>query len=214
MCCMEDYGFFLVLRSFLLFQVQAFHNLLNENNVSLDEQEQGLHNVKESMEKLQQAYRDAKSEHEYRRRCGTTGRDSVFDPGKEVEGELYKLSMAIDDVEHTVQENLKKKFTRIPFQHPVRGDHNILTKPVATSDGTNFWEQADCEALSPRRPPSVGSIVGVSGDIDKTLHQLHKDYNALMDRYRKLKQLKKTPETDQEINNLLRVSGTAPPYCL
>ena len=197
-----------------ILQVSAFQILLGENAVSLEDQEKALHNIKGSMEHLQLSYRDAKSEHEYIRRqgvCGETGRESVFDPNKEVEGELYRLGMRIDDVEESVQENVKRRaIGRVPFQNPMKADHNIVAKPGLGRDVASELESLDPEALSPRRPPSVGSIVGASGDIDETLHKLNKDYNGLMDRYRRLKQLKKTPERDQEINGLLKVNIVKP----
>ena len=59
------------------------------------------------------------------------------------------------------------------------------------------------------RPPSVGSFAGGPEDIDEQLHRLNKDYNQLMDRYRRLKQLKKTPERDLEMDGLLKVRGRA-----
>jgi len=37
--------------------------------------------------------------------------------------------------------------------------------------------------------------------------KMHEDYNALMDRYRRLKQMAKSPQRDQEIDNLVRVGG-------
>ena len=42
-------------------------------------------------------------------------------------------------------------------------------------------------------------------ELEKNLKRLHDNYNALMDRYRRLKQMAQTPERDQEIDNLVRV---------
>ena len=55
----------------------------------------------------------------------------------------------------------------------------------------------------------MGSFAGGPEDIDEQLHRLNKDYNQLMDRYRRLKQLKKTPERDLEMDGLLKVRGRA-----
>lgn len=36
----------------------------------------------------------------------------AFDDDREIEGELYKLNMSLDHLEHAVQENLKQKMVR------------------------------------------------------------------------------------------------------
>ena len=54
----------------------------------------------------------------------------------------------------------------------------------------------------------MGSFAGGPDDMDEQIHRLNKDYNHLMDRYRRLKQLKKTPERDNEVDSLLKVSTT------
>ena len=51
------------------------------------------------------------------------------------------------------------------------------------------------------------SCLKLSGgtNIDESLHQLSKEYNRLMDRYRRLKQMPHTQHTDAEISDLLTV---------
>ena len=41
--------------------------------------------------------------------------------------------------------------------------------------------------------------------IDEKVHQLDKEYSGLMDQYRRLKQMRKTPERDEEIEQCLKV---------
>ena len=100
-------------------QVASFQILLDEEHLSLDDQEKALRNIREGMERLQQDYRDAKEESEFMRRQGLlTGEapEGEFDENKDVEGELYKLNMKLDDLEHRVQGNLKKKSSRVPYK--------------------------------------------------------------------------------------------------
>lgn len=116
---------------FLYFpQILAFQILLDENHLSLEDQDKALQNIKDGMEKLQQDYRDAKEENEFMRRQGLSsgeGLDMEFDENKDVEGELYKLNMKLDDLEHRVQGNLKQKSTRVPYKvSPLSGSVSFI----------------------------------------------------------------------------------------
>ena len=53
--------------------------------------------------------------------------EQFFDDNKAVEGDLYKLGMKLDEIEHTVQNNVKvKSQPRKPFQGtPMKADHSI-----------------------------------------------------------------------------------------
>ena len=54
--------------------------------------------------------------------------EQLFDDNKLVEGDLYKLGMKLDDLEHTVQNNVRvKSQPRKPFQGtpPMKADHSI-----------------------------------------------------------------------------------------
>ena len=62
--------------------------------------------------------------------------------------------------------------------------------------------------LSANRPPSTGSYAGGLTGIDKKAHQLDKEYSELMDQYRRLKQMRKTPERDAQVNHCLKVGLT------
>ena len=62
--------------------------------------------------------------------------------------------------------------------------------------------------LSPNRPSSTGSYAGGPTGIDKKVHQLDKEYSELMDQYRRLKQMRKTPERDAEVDLCLKVRLT------
>ena len=48
----------------------------------------------------------------------------------------------------------------------------------------------------PGKPPSA---------LDEKIRQVDHNYNGLMDRYHHLKELRRTPERDQEVNRLIKV---------
>ena len=96
-------------------QTSAFQILLDENQLTVDDQSKALDNIKSNYESLQRDYRTAKDEHDFKRRQSSghdTGSDVAFDDDREIEGELYKLNMSLDHLEHAVQENLKHKMVR------------------------------------------------------------------------------------------------------
>ena len=95
-------------------QTTAFQILLDENQLTTEDQSKALENIKRNYESLQRDYRSAKEDHDFKRRqsSGDTGSDVAFDDNQEIEGELYKLNMSLDHLEHAVQENLKQKMVR------------------------------------------------------------------------------------------------------
>ena len=175
--------------------------------MSAEDQEGVLTQVKSEYEKLQSAFHNAREEHAFLRRQGRDGGESEFDEGKIIEGEVYKLNMKLDELEQHVGENTKVKNIRQPFSGPMKASHSMNLAGMAMSNAAaeNEKKKDPAAPLAPNRPPSVGSIAGGPGDIDTKLHQLSKEYNSLMDRYRQLKQLKRTPDRDNEIEGLLGV---------
>ena len=86
-----------------------------------------LANIKSGYEKIQADYRDACEKHSrQRRRSSIPGIDegsmgavpSGFDSSQELQGELYKLNMQLDDMEQRVGDNLTtmQSSARVPFQ--------------------------------------------------------------------------------------------------
>ena len=94
--------------------MNAFKILLEENHLNLDDQQKAMDNIKGNYDNLQKDYHVAKEEHEYMRRQGALNEATTevmtagFDEENEVAGELYKLNMKMDELDHTVQENSKK----------------------------------------------------------------------------------------------------------
>ena len=86
---------------------------------------------------LQVEYREAKENHEFLRRQGKLDPEAeqFFDDDKAVEGDLYKVGMKLDDLEHTVQNNVKVKTQpRKPFQGtPMKADHSL---GISTATGS------------------------------------------------------------------------------
>lgn len=83
---------------------------------------------------------------------------------------------------------------------PMKADHTISV-PAAPGVVGAVGRQ-----LSRNRPPSVGSVTGGPGDLDENLYRLDREYTGLMDKYRKLKQMRATEERDEEVTSLLGVS--------
>ena len=67
------------------------------------------------------------------------------------------------------------------------------TNPLGTANEVVLWDHMTIIFLL---------LLGTA-DVDDRLHQLSKNYNSLMDRYRQLKGVKATPVRNQEIDSLL-----------
>ena len=85
----------------------------------------------------------------------------------------------------------------------MKADHSIDTRvrPHTARDrpqSTSMFSDLD-EAMPndvPGKPPSA---------LDEKIRQVDQNYNGLMDRYHHLKELRRTPERDQELNRLIKV---------
>ncbi|KAJ8321281.1 hypothetical protein KUTeg_001139 [Tegillarca granosa] len=127
--------------------------------------------------------------------------DVNFDQEKELEGELFRLGMKFDEIHEKVDENMKEKSSqRQPFQ----------ANQASTSTGNNVENgDLDGRAIDQMKRKMKGTKAGddllqprEDDKLNQGLARLHDEYNALMDRYRRLKQMAQTPERDQEIDNL------------
>ena len=169
--------------------------------MTIEDQQRALQNIKNGYEKLQQSYRDAKDEHDFEVRQGMLrgegGTTGGFDDAKELEGELYKLGMVLDDLDHTVEGNSRRRPSkRVPFQGtPVKADHSINVQAMQTSGRGKSADDGE------------GVSLGGVGGIDGRLQELEESYESLMERYERLKRMSKTPSRDAELSRLLKVSG-------
>ena len=171
-------------------QTDAFKILLSEDHLTIEDQQRALQNIKNGYERLRQNYRDSKDEHDFEVRQGILRREGEgFDERKELEGELYKLGMVLDDLDHTVEGNSRMRPSmRVPFQGtPVKADHSINVHAMRTGGNQAIGD---------------GGGAGVDGQ----LHEVEKGYGGLMERYEELKRMSATPERAAELDILLKVS--------
>ena len=83
----------------------------------------------------------------------------------------------------------------------MKADHSIdthLHKPRDRTKSTSMFSDLD-EAL-PVEPPTKPHSA-----LDETIQKVDNGYSTLMDKYHKLKELRRTPERDQEVNRLIKV---------
>lgn len=181
-------------------RMQSFQTLLGENQLTVEEQENVFDKIRTDHEKLRRDYLQSKEDYNVLRRSTPAGLDVAFDQEKELEGELFKLGMKFDEIHEKVEENLKEKSAkRQPFQqkHQDNGDstdNSMDVDPSTENMKKKIGVSAGNDLLEPKH----------DSDFDKRLKQLHEEYNGLMDRYRRLKQMAKTPEREKEIDNLVK----------
>lgn len=181
--------------------MQSFQTLLGENHLTVQEQENVFDKIRSDHEKLRRDYLQSKEDYNVLRRSTPAGLDVAFDQEKELEGELFKLGMKFDEIHEKVEENMKEKSAkRQPFQQKRQdnedsADSSIDVDPSTENMKKKIGVSAGNDLLEPKR----------DSEFDKKLKHLHEEYNALMDRYRRLKQMAKTPEREKEIDNLVRV---------
>jgi len=189
---------------YLYFQMQSFQVLLGDDQLTIEEQEGVFEKIRVEHEKLRREYLQSKEDYNVLRRSTTSGLDIAFDQEKELEGELFKLGMKFDEIHEKVENNVKEKASkRQPFQQKRR-----------SSNDTNLDDSMDVDPSTENQKKKMHSVSAGNDliepkrdkEFDKKVKRLHEEYNALMDRYRRLKQMAKTPEREQEIDNLVRVS--------
>ena len=95
--------------------------------MTLEDQKVALANIKSGYERIQADYREACDRHSrHQRRNSIQGPEAgtlpavprEFDSTQELQGELYKLNMQLDDMEQRVGENVAsmQNSNRVPFQ--------------------------------------------------------------------------------------------------
>lgn len=184
--------------------MESFQTLLGENQLTLQEQETVFDKIRSDHEKLRRDYLQSKEDYNVLKRSSAAGADVNFDQEKELEGELFKLGMKFDEIHERVDENMKEKSSaRQPFQASRTASQGAADENRHDPQTENMKKKlkgtkAGDDLLEPR----------TDLEFDKKLKHLHEEYNALMDRYRRLKQMATSPERDKEIDNLVRVSHT------
>ncbi|XP_071947804.1 uncharacterized protein [Antedon mediterranea] len=100
-------------------QVEVFESQLSNNELQPSEQDQILSKLRGDHERLEQDYMQAKEEHQARCRREGNLSNEKFDPDRELEGEVFQLGMKLDDINETVEENLRNQRPETP---PTRRD--------------------------------------------------------------------------------------------
>jgi hypothetical protein len=186
-------------------QMDSFQTMLESGDgMTHEEQEKVFDQIRNDHEKLRKDYLQVKEEYNTRKRNSATG-DTNFDEDKELEGELFRLGMKFDDIHQRVEENRKEKHSqRQPFQTNRRqSDSDAITSGMSDQEMRSVDQmkrkikgvKAGNDLVQPKP----------NREFEQNIEKLHVEYNALMDRYRRLRQMAQTPERDREIDNLVRV---------
>lgn len=184
--------------------MESFKTLLEEKQLNHDEQEKVFDQIRLNHERLRHEYLQSKEDYNVLKRSTPNLADINFDHDKELEGELFRLGMKFDEIHEAVEQTEKEKASqRQPFQKKTvdteTSDLNLSDEEGRSVDqmkrkmtGTNAGD----DLIEPKQ----------NSEFEQKVKRLHEEYNALMDRYRRLKQMAQTPERDKEIDNLVRVS--------
>lgn len=185
--------------------MESFKTLLGEGQLTHTEQEKVFDKIRTDHEKLRRDYLQTKEDFNVLKRSNANV-DVNFDDEKELEGELFKLGMKFDDIHEQVDDNMKKKASeRQPFQpnQTLDNDNDDLDPSVDQMKKKMINSMAGDDLIQPRE----------NDTFEEKVKKLHDNYNALMDRYRRLKQMAQTPERDQEIDNLVKVRTYLVHWC-
>ena len=136
-----------------------------------------------------------------------------FDVRKELEGELYKLGMVLDDLDHTVEGNRRMRPSkRVPFQGttPVKADHPFQGAPVKADHSINVHAMRSSGGGREREVRDVAGVMSLGGgaSVDGRLQDVEEGYDGLMERYEQLKRMNATPERAAELDILLKVGDS------
>lgn len=186
-------------------QMDSFQALLETGEgMTHEEQEKVFDQIRNDHEKLRKDYLQVKEDYNTRKRTTATG-DTNFDEDKELEGELFRLGMKFDDIHQRVEENRKEKHSqRQPFQTNRRqSDSDALTSGMSDQE----VRSVDHMKRKIKGVKAGNDLIHPKPNrkFEQKIEKLHVEYNALMDRYRRLRQMAQTPERDREIDNLVRV---------
>ncbi|KAK3589257.1 hypothetical protein CHS0354_008322 [Potamilus streckersoni] len=183
-------------------KMDSFQTLIEEKQLPTEEHEQVFEKIRTEHEQIRKDYLQAKEDYSVLRRAGVTAAvDANFDEDKELEGKLFKIGMKFDEIQEKMEEERKHNSSqRQPFQASRQ-----------KSDSETETESGATPATDHRKPKMLGTKAGddllqpkEDAKFDEKLKRLHEEYNALMDRYRRLKQMAQSQERDKEIDNLVK----------
>ncbi|XP_060064275.1 uncharacterized protein LOC132544669 [Ylistrum balloti] len=184
-------------------RMESFKTLLDEQQLTHDEQEKVFEKIRTDHEKLRRDYLQSKEDYNVLKRANANVGDVNFDQEKELEGELFRLGMKFDEIHEKVDENRQKKSSeRQPFQS---------NRTQANGDVSLDSSDVEGRAIDHTKKKITSAMAGddlvkphKEQEFQDSVNRLHVEYNNLMDRYRRLKQMAQTPERDKEIDNLVK----------
>ncbi|XP_078605974.1 uncharacterized protein LOC144878833 isoform X6 [Branchiostoma floridae x Branchiostoma japonicum] len=164
-------------------QVDSFEALLDLNQLNLAEQDEVLSRLQAENDRLNQDYLDARDEHDRMRRAGDT--KGEFDEDKSVAGKLHQLGMRLEDLGERVENNRTN-----PSPDTTQQDTGTsLRESVATEPMESLHTQMD---------------LPLEGELEEGRGRMEEEFGRLMDRYRQLKGMPRTPDRDREIQDLMQ----------
>ncbi|XP_071511164.1 uncharacterized protein [Diadema antillarum] len=175
-------------------RVDSFEILLRENHLPPSDQQRGLEGLKSGQSQLESNYMQAKEEHSTKVRLeGLGGQQATFDPERSLEGQIFQLGMRLDDIQETVEGNLRNNPPEPPTPSRRTPDVAMTTNDAAPHKGSDVERQA--EATGVQSLPEG-------------------DYSLLLAKYEALKQLPPHPERDREIQELVKSLQNIPNFAV
>ncbi|XP_063423913.1 titin homolog isoform X2 [Mytilus trossulus] len=186
-------------------RMESFKTLLEEKQLTHEEKAKVFDQVRTNHERLRHDYLQSKEDYNVLKRSQPNLTDINFDGDKELEGELFRLGMKFDEIHEEIEQSEKEKASeRQPFQKKMVDANTSDMSDVNSSDHEG-------RSVDQMKKKIKGTIAGddlikprENSEFEQKVKQLHEEYSALMDRYRRLKQMAQTPEREEEIDNLVR----------
>ncbi|XP_076090830.1 uncharacterized protein LOC143062899 isoform X3 [Mytilus galloprovincialis] len=186
-------------------RMESFKTLLEEKQLTHEEKAKVFDQVRTNHERLRHDYLQSKEDYNVLKRSQPNLTDINFDGDKELEGELFRLGMKFDEIHEAIEQSEKEKASeRQPFQKKMVDANTSDMSDVNSSDHEG-------RSVDQMKKKMKGTIAGddlikprENSEFEQKVKQLHEEYSALMDRYRRLKQMAQTPEREEEIDNLVR----------
>ncbi|XP_066548803.1 uro-adherence factor A [Amia ocellicauda] len=103
-------------------KVEEFRNCLNSMSLGIKEQQEIFKSLVDAQDKLERSYMAKKEEHralELRKYMGMSKNIGEFDPERQVEGEIFRIGMGLEDIKEQIDENVCSQLSpQISFTSP------------------------------------------------------------------------------------------------
>ncbi|XP_058887740.1 uncharacterized protein LOC117411141 isoform X2 [Acipenser ruthenus] len=118
-------------------KVDEFKSCLNSGTLTVEEQQEIFKSMMDAQDKLERGYMAQKDGHralELRNDMGKTENIGEFDPERQVEGEIFKIGMCLEDLKEQIDENVCNQpsppafttSTPLPSAVPISSSHTPL----------------------------------------------------------------------------------------